>query len=71
MFGGSAGPGERRCHAAQPFVTTAQMQSDQIRVALDLTEEWDRLQADSETPSSMITGVLIGRRSLWSPIPTR
>ncbi len=53
----------------QPFVTTAQMQSDQIRVALDLTEEWDRLQADSETPSSMITGVLIGRREFVESHP--
>ena len=45
----------------QPFVTAAQMQADTIRVALDLTEEWDALQTDSEEPSTMITGVLIGR----------
>ena len=32
----------------QPFVTTAQAQSENLRVALDLTEEWDALQADSE-----------------------
>ena len=28
----------------QPFVTTAQTKSDQIRVALDLSQEWDALQ---------------------------
>ena len=45
----------------QPFVTTAQTKSDNIRVALDLTEEWDKLQADSETPSALITGVAVVR----------
>ncbi|WP_455138467.1 ABC transporter substrate-binding protein [Thermophilibacter sp.] len=44
----------------QPFVTTAQMQNDQIRVALDLTEEWDALQTGDEK-SSMITGVAVVR----------
>ena len=41
----------------QPFVT----KSDSIRVALDLTEEWDKLQADSETPSTLVTGVVVAR----------
>ena len=45
----------------QPFVTTAQTKSDNIRVALDLTEEWDKLQAGSETPSALITGVAVVR----------
>ena len=45
----------------QPFVTTAQRKSDSIRVALDLTEEWDKLQADSETPSTLVTGVVVAR----------
>ena len=45
----------------QPFVTTAQTKSDSIRVALDLTEEWDKLQADSSQPSALITGVMVAR----------
>lgn len=45
----------------QPFVTTAQAQSESLRVALDLTEEWDALQADSETPSTLVTGVVVAR----------
>lgn len=53
----------------QPFVTTAQSKSDRIRVALDLTEEWDKLQADSETPSTLVTGVVVARRLLWKNIP--
>ena len=44
----------------QPFVTTAQAQNDKIRVALDLTEEWDAVQTGDEK-SSMITGVAIVR----------
>ena len=44
----------------QPFVTTAQAKSDQIRVALDLTEEWDAVQTGDER-SSMITGVAVVR----------
>lgn len=53
----------------QPFVTTAQMKSDAIRVALDLTEEWEQLQAESETPSAMVTGVLVGRRDFVEAHP--
>ena len=45
----------------QPFVTTAQTKSDNIRVALDLTNEWDKLQVDSDTPSALITGVAVVR----------
>ena len=44
----------------QPFVTTAQMQNDKIRVALDLTKEWDAVQSGDER-SSMITGVAVVR----------
>ena len=48
----------------QPFVTTAQTKNDKIRVALDLTEEWEKLQKDAgkeAAPSALITGVVVGR----------
>ncbi len=45
----------------QPFVTTAQTKAQNIRVALDLTEEWDVLQAGAAAPSALITGVVVGR----------
>ena len=45
----------------QPFVTTAMTKAPSIRVALDLTAEWDAIQAGSETPSCLITGVMIAR----------
>ena len=53
----------------QPFVTTAQMKSEGLRVALDLTEEWDQLQAGNAAPSAMITGVVIARRDFVSENP--
>lgn len=53
----------------QPFVTTAQMKSEGLRVCLDLTEEWDKLQAGSDAPSAMITGVVIGRKEFIEKHP--
>ena len=53
----------------QPFVTTAQDQSENLRVALDLTEEWDALQADSETPSTLVTGVVVARTAFAEEHP--
>ena len=53
----------------QPFVTTAQAQSENLRVALDLTEEWDTLQADSETPSTLVTGVVVARTTFVEEHP--
>lgn len=45
----------------QPFVTTAQTKNEAIRVALDLTDEWDKIQATEESPSALITGVVVAR----------
>ena len=56
----AAASGEAVAMLPQPFVTTAQAQNDKIRVALDLTEEWDRVQTGDER-STMITGVAIVR----------
>ena len=53
----------------QPFVTNAQAQSESLRVALDLTEEWDALQADSETPSTLVTGVVVARTTFVEEHP--
>lgn len=53
----------------QPFVTSAQAKNDQINVALDLTEEWDKLQSEDEAPSSLITGVLVGRKEFIDEHP--
>ena len=53
----------------QPFVTTAQSKSDRIRVALDLTEEWNKLQADSVDPSALVTGVVVARTAFVKEHP--
>ena len=53
----------------QPFVTTAQLQNEGIRVALDLTAEWDALQEGKEDASSMITGVVVARRAFVEENP--
>lgn len=49
----------------QPFVTTAQTKSENIRVALDLTEEWDKLGTDS----SLLTGVVVARKDFIEENP--
>lgn len=43
----------------QPFLTTAMTKAQDIRMALDLTAEWNKLQP--EGGSSMITGVVVAR----------
>lgn len=45
----------------QPFVTTALMKSENLRVALDLNKEWDAVQAGKENASAMLTGVVVAR----------
>ena len=53
----------------QPFVTTAQMKNSQVRVSLDLTEEWDRLQEGAKKPSALLTGVVAVRREFAEANP--
>lgn len=49
----------------QPFVTTAQMKSEKIRVALDFNEEWDKLGTDS----AFLTGVVVARKEFVDENP--
>ena len=64
----AASEGEAVAMLPQPFVTTAQAQNDKIRVALDLTEEWDAVQTGDEK-SSMVTGVAIVRAAFADEHP--
>lgn len=61
--------GEGIAMLPQPFVTTAQMQAENIRVALDLTQEWDKLQAGKENASALLTGVAVVRRAFAQEHP--
>ena len=49
----------------QPFVTTAMMKNEGIRVAVDLNEAWNALG----NGSSLITGVCIGRKEFINAYP--
>jgi len=51
----------------QPFVTTAMMQNENLRIALSLTEEWDVLQG--EGGSTLVTGVTIVRNAVIEQNP--
>lgn len=51
----------------QPFITTAMTKAEDMRVALDLTAEWDKLQP--EGGSAMITGVVVARSAFVDENP--
>lgn len=53
----------------QPFVTTAQMKSDNVHVLMDLNKEWDKLQEDADMPSALLTGVVVVRREFAEEHP--
>ena len=49
----------------QPFVTVAQAKIEGLRMALDLTAEWDKL----DNGSGLITGVIVARRDVVEANP--
>ena len=49
----------------QPFVTVAQSKMPDLRVALDLTEEWDKL----DNGSALLTGVVVARKDFVGGAP--
>lgn len=53
----------------QPFVTTAMTKSDTIRVALDLTKEWEKLSENNKEDSALITGVVVARKAFIEENP--
>ena len=53
----------------QPFATVAQAKAQDMRIALDLTKEWDALQAGAEAPSAMITGIAVVRSAFAEENP--
>ena len=53
----------------QPFATVAQAKAQDMRIALDLTAEWDTLQANAEAPSAMVTGIAVARAAFIEENP--
>lgn len=51
----------------QPFVSAAQLQTEGLKILIDLGEEWKKLQPDSD----IITGVIVARSELISEQPDR
>lgn len=49
----------------QPYVTTVQMQNAGVRVALDMTQEWEKVGLNS----SLVTGVLLVRKAFVEDNP--
>lgn len=43
----------------QPYITIVQSKNENLRVALDMTEEWDKVQSDEK--SGFVTGVVVAR----------
>lgn len=51
----------------QPFVTAAMAQNENLKMVLDLTEEWDKTQP--ENGSSLVTGVTVCRKDVLEQNP--
>lgn len=51
----------------QPFVTVACSQNEELKVVLDMNEQWDRVQG--EGGSSMVTGVTVARNAFLQEHP--
>lgn len=51
----------------QPFVTAALLQNQELHVALDLNEEWNKVQGESG--SGMVTGVTVVRKAFLEEHP--
>lgn len=49
----------------QPFITTALAKNENIRVAVDLNEEWEKL----ENGSALLTGVIVARKEFADSYP--
>ena len=53
----------------QPFVTTAQSQNENLRVALDMTQEWDALAKENGSDAALLTGVVVARKAFVEENP--
>ena len=53
----------------QPFVTTARANNPNLKVALDLTEEWDKVMENEGEQSRLMTGVVVVRKEFAEENP--
>jgi len=45
----------------QPFVTTAMLNNENIRIAIDMTQEWEKAAKAQGSSASLLTGVVVAR----------
>lgn len=57
------------CMLPQPFVTVAMQKNPKLRIALDLTKEWDKLQEGKSPASALVTGVVVARADMLEKHP--
>lgn len=53
----------------QPFATTALMQNENMRIALDMTAEWESAAKASGSNASLVTGVVVARTDFVNEHP--
>lgn len=53
----------------QPFATTALMQNENMRIALDMTAEWESAAKASGSNASLVTGVVVARTDFINEHP--
>ncbi len=50
----------------EPFVTTVKLASENTRVAIDMTEEWEKCAKNDGSDATLITGVVVARTDFIS-----
>lgn len=53
----------------QPFATTALMQDENMRIALDMTKEWESAAKNQGSTASLVTGVIVARTDFINEHP--
>ena len=53
----------------QPFATTALMQNENMRLALDMTKEWEAAAKNNGSSASLVTGVVVARKAFVDEHP--
>lgn len=53
----------------QPFVSVALAKDENLRIALDLNDQWDRVNEKTDNISSLLTGVIVARKEFIEEYP--
>lgn len=53
----------------QPFVTTAMSKSENIKIVLDITEEWEKLSEANNSNAALLTGVTVVQKAFAAENP--